>query len=172
MVFAMPIRRNHACQQGKDKRLPFLLHVIGSKLTIFRYADIMVLGDGIYRDDLCKGKSSMEKCTAKTVRQLAKALGCSMEELMDLGICRKESSEAEDKVEKEMRDCMEYGLPDWLYRSIKTYADGINSSIADCLYCELQSDINVAEVEQLITSSQAWYLREKYLGIKKEGEAE
>ena len=38
----------------------------------------------------------------------------------------------------------------------------------DCLYCELQSDINVAEVENLISSDQAWDLREKYLGLRKE----
>lgn len=80
---------------------------------------------------------------------------------------RDKAMKNEDKIKKDIIDCMEYGLPDWLSKSIKTYTDGINSSIVDCLYCELQSDINVAEVEQLITSSQAWYLREKYLGIKK-----
>lgn len=62
----------------------------------------------------------------------------------------------------------EYGLPDWLNESIKTYTENTNKNIWDCLYCELQSDINVAEVENLITSEQAWYLREKYLGLKKE----
>lgn len=38
----------------------------------------------------------------------------------------------------------------------------------DCDYCELQSDINTAEVEREISSDQAWYLRGKYLGITKE----
>jgi len=68
----------------------------------------------------------------------------------------------------EDRSYNEYGLPDWLNESIKAYTENINKNIWDCLYCELQSDINVAEVENLITSEQAWYLREKYLGLKKE----
>lgn len=37
----------------------------------------------------------------------------------------------------------------------------------DCDYCNLQSDINIAEVECLISSEQAWYLREKYLRIQR-----
>ena len=41
----------------------------------------------------------------------------------------------------------EYGLPKWLEESIKTYTTNTNKMIDDCLYCELQSDINVAEVE-------------------------
>ncbi|MFR4368722.1 MAG: hypothetical protein ACLT4F_08060 [Clostridia bacterium] len=62
----------------------------------------------------------------------------------------------------------EYGLPKWLEESIKTYTTNTNKMIDDCLYCELQSDINVAEVENLISSDQAWDLREKYLGLRKE----
>lgn len=68
----------------------------------------------------------------------------------------------------EDRSYNEYGLPDWLNESIKAYTENTNKNIWDCLYCELQSDINVAEVENLITSEQAWYLREKYLRLKKE----
>ncbi len=37
----------------------------------------------------------------------------------------------------------------------------------DCNYDELQSDINMAEVEQVISSEQAWYLREKYLRMER-----
>lgn len=62
---------------------------------------------------------------------------------------------------------LECGLPDWLVESIKRYGEGKESSLWDCYYCELQSDINVCEVEDIITSEQAWYLREKYLGISK-----
>ena len=35
----------------------------------------------------------------------------------------------------------------------------------DSNFCELQSDINAAEVEDMITSEQAAYLRSKYLGL-------
>ena len=64
-------------------------------------------------------------------------------------------------------DYKEYGLPKYLNESIQAYMQGKDTSIWDCLYCELQSDINVAEQEQEITSEQAWYLREKYLGLNK-----
>lgn len=37
----------------------------------------------------------------------------------------------------DMKNCMEYGLPDWLTESIQVYVNGMDSSLADCLYCEL-----------------------------------
>ena len=67
-----------------------------------------------------------------------------------------------------MSNYFECWLPEWLSESIQNYENDKDSSILDCLYCELQSDINVAEVEQIITSEQAWFLREKYLGLRKE----
>ena len=36
----------------------------------------------------------------------------------------------------------------------------------DCDWCELNSDINVAEVGNEISTEQANYLREKYLGME------
>lgn len=56
-----------------------------------------------------------------------------------------------------MSNYFECWLPEWLLESIQNYENGKDSSIWDCLYCELQSDINVAEVEQIITSEQAWF---------------
>lgn len=38
----------------------------------------------------------------------------------------------------------------------------------DIAWCNLNADINCAEVEEEISSERAWYLREKYLRIKKE----
>ncbi len=71
----------------------------------------------------------------------------------------------------------EIGLPQWLEESRNAFlkadkkiADGGTCLDWDCLYCEFQSDINVAEVEENITKEQADYLREKYL-FKKRGEA-
>lgn len=71
---------------------------------------------------------------------------------------------------------LECNLPDLLIESIermkiawKKYDNGERSDW-DCDYCELQSNINIAEVEQLISSEQAWYLREKYLRMSREGE--
>ena len=38
--------------------------------------------------DICSGKSDIEGCTAKTVMQLSRALGCTMEELMQIDNAR------------------------------------------------------------------------------------
>lgn len=34
--------------------------------------------------DICAGRSSIERCSARTVQQLARALNCSMEDIMAL----------------------------------------------------------------------------------------
>ena len=50
-------------------------------LTMYRLAKI----SGVPKTtviDLCTGKSAVEGCTAKTVQNLARALDCTMEELM------------------------------------------------------------------------------------------
>ena len=69
---------------------------------------------------------------------------------------------------------LESDIPDFLKASIdkmkdatKRVENGENYLHYDCDFCELQSEINVAEVGGDISSEQAWYLREKYLGIKK-----
>lgn len=36
-----------------------------------------------------------------------------------------------------------------------------------CDYCNLQSDINIAETNGQISTEQAWYLREKYLRMER-----
>lgn len=63
----------------------------------------------------------------------------------------------------ESKKYLECNLPEWLQESIQNYLDNYETSLWDCYYCELQSDINVCEVENLITSEQANYLRQKYL---------
>jgi hypothetical protein len=68
----------------------------------------------------------------------------------------------------EEKEFWEDHLPGWLKDSIRQYRELENTSLWDCGYCGLQSDINVAEVEQLISPEQAWYLREKYLGLTKD----
>lgn len=70
---------------------------------------------------------------------------------------------------------LECGLPDFLQESIHIMADawekldsGAEYLHWDCDYCSLQSDINSAEADQLISSEQAWFLREKYLRLERE----
>ena len=72
------------------------------------------------------------------------------------------------EIEKEIENSYEYGLPEFLVQSIEDFKNGQDSLIADCWYCNLQSDINVAEGAQVITTDQAWFLREKYLGLRRE----
>lgn len=64
-------------------------------------------------------------------------------------------------------------LPKFLRESIKAFLIGQEKYERggyyqfDMDYCDLQSDINVCEVEQMITSDEAWELRERYLGLCK-----
>lgn len=110
--------------------------------------------------DICSGKSSIENCNAKTVLLLSKALGCTMEDIMQAA---------------DSNNHFEAGLPAYLCTSlnkmksaVKKIESGEEYLRYDCDYCELQSDINTAEVGGEITSDQAWYLRNKYLGIRRE----
>ena len=68
---------------------------------------------------------------------------------------------------------LEYELPMFLQESIRQMNEswekldaGKEDSIWDCNWCDLQSSINVCEVEQLITSEQANFLRKKYLRME------
>ena len=72
------------------------------------------------------------------------------------------------------RAYLECGLPPYLQRSLDTMKraweaedNGANDLHFDAYYCELQADINSAEVEGEISSEQAWYLRETYLRIQR-----
>ena len=73
------------------------------------------------------------------------------------------------------KNYLECGLPQFLQDSIQSMIKAWNKIDAgekylhwDCDYCNLQTDINNAEVNQIISSEQAWYLRKKYLRLKKE----
>ncbi len=68
------------------------------------------------------------------------------------------------------RTYLECGLPEFLQESLEQMKsawdkldNGEDDLHWDCDFCNLQSDINSAEVEGMINSEQAWYLREKYL---------
>ena len=110
--------------------------------------------------DICSGKSSIENCNAKTVLQLSRALNCSMEDIMQAADSNNHYETALPKYLKASLDNMK--------KAIKLKASGQKYLRYDCDYCELQSDINTAEVSGEITPDQAWYLRSKYLGLVKE----
>ena len=121
--------------------------------------------------DLCSGKSNIEDCTAKTVLQLSRALGCTMEELMQIDNARYDPSTGLPKD----NGYLEKGLPAYLQKSIAAMQTswaavdrGEKDLHWDIYCCDLNADINSAETEQEISSDQAWYLRRKYLRMEKD----
>lgn len=106
-------------------------------------------------NDICSGKTKLEKCAAETVYRLSKALGVSMELLTEGGIHQTERERA-----------YECGLPEYLQHDLDAFKDGMktHSSLLDCLWGELYGSINMAEINDgIITAEHADYLRKKYL---------
>ena len=140
------------------------------KLSMYRLSQI----SGVLKttvNDICSGKSDIAGCAAKTVMQLSKALGCSMEELMQLENARYDRETGLPKDET----YLEKGLPAYLQKSVKAMqaswaiVDGGGKDLHwDIYWSELNADINSAETEQEISSDQAWYLRRKYLRMEKD----
>lgn len=69
---------------------------------------------------------------------------------------------------------LERSFPAWLQDSIARFKDAYHAyktnahhTAFDCDILEFQSDINNAEVNGVISSDAAWYLREAYLGETK-----
>ena len=122
--------------------------------------------------DICSGRSSLQKCSARTIQQLAKALGCTMEHIMSLDTI---SSEYDNQTGlPKSKKYLECDLPPYLQSSLEnmiaswTIVDsGKKDMHWDIYWCELNADINSAEVGQEISTEQAWYLREKYLRMKR-----
>ncbi len=121
--------------------------------------------------DICSGKSVIEKCSAKTVQQISKALGCTMEELMLLESPSKYDVETNHPENKLFLEC---GLPPYLQISLENMKksweiedSGKRDLHWDLYWGELNADINSAEIDQTISTEQAWYLREKYLRMER-----
>ena len=121
--------------------------------------------------DICSGKSSIEGCNAKTVMLLAKALNCTMEELMRIDTA---NYDAETGLPKD-DSYLEKGLPAYLQQSVEAMVksweiedNGGHDLHWDIYWCDLTADINAAEVEQEISGEQAWYLRRKYLRMEED----
>lgn len=58
-------------------------------------------------------------------------------------------------------------LPTYLKNDIEALVKGYkeNSTVIDCLYCEVQASINIAYYDDMVTKEQAHLLRMKYLGL-------
>ena len=99
--------------------------------------------------DIASGKADILECTGKTLLAISKNLNVSIEDLLSLE--REESKTL---------------LPGFLLDSINEYRKAIrkDSTLIDCYSDQLNSSINVAEVENLISKEQANRLRLRYFG--------
>ena len=97
--------------------------------------------------DIASGKADILECTGKTLLAISKSLHISIEELLSL-----EREEAKTL------------LPGFLLDSISEYRKAIRkgSTLIDCYSDQLNSSINIAEVEHLISKEQANRLRARY----------
>ena len=97
--------------------------------------------------DIASGKADILECSGKTLLAISKSLHISIEELLEL-----EREEAKTL------------LPDFLLDSISEYRKALRkeSTLIDCYSDQLNSSINVAEVEHLISKEQADRLRARY----------
>ena len=110
----------------------------------------------------------LENQNTQTIEKLANSLNFTKEEFIDLLSSYDKNGLPKDK------SYLECGLPEFLQESIEAMKEAwkkIDNDEEyyhwDIDYCNLQTDINIAEVEQIISSEQAWYLREKYLRIER-----
>lgn len=106
-------------------------------------------------NDICSGKTKLQKCSAETVYKLAKTLNVSMELLTEEGIHQSQKEQS-----------YEYGLPEYLQHDLDAFKEGLknHSTLLDCLWGELYGSINIAQISDgLITPEHADYLRKKYL---------
>ncbi len=110
-------------------------------------------------NDICSGKTRIEKCSVDTVYKLAKTMNISMETLIESAIAEQDAFERS----------YEYGLPAYLQNDLDAYKDALEhgSTLFDCLWGELYGSINVAEISDgVITPEHANYLRQKFLWRK------
>ncbi|MCM1160963.1 MAG: helix-turn-helix transcriptional regulator [Roseburia sp.] len=114
-------------------------------------------------NDLCCGKSRIEKCSGETLYKIAKALQIPMEALIEDTMMKKNSP---PDIKKLREDSYEYGLPEYLQHDLDAYKEALEhgSNLLDCLWGELYGSINAAEItDEIISHEQADYLRNKYL---------
>ena len=110
--------------------------------------------------DICSGKTELERCSARTVLKLSKALGLTMEETLDLetGMV----SEAHDVPED--LSYLEVDLPESLRAAIEEVRLGFerDDPNIDLLLDTLYGEINANVWSDEITKNQADYLRSRY----------
>ena len=126
--------------------MTFLDLLANKKTTVYSLS----LDSGIPKTtltDIASGKAEILECSGKTLLAISKCLNVSIEDLLSL--------------EREETKTL---LPVFLLDSINEYRKAIrkDSTLVDCYSDQLNSSINVAEVEHLISKEQADRLRARY----------
>ena len=103
-------------------------------------------------NDIFIGKSSLYDCSGKTLLSIARVLNISIEELLSL-----KQEDYKIEYEKNLPEFLQAGIDK--LKKAKRHKD----SFYDCYLMEVNSSINVCEVEHIISSEQANYLRNKFL---------
>ena len=118
-----------------------------SKLSIYKLSIISNIPQSTL-NDIFIGKSNLYDCNGKTLLSIAKSLNISIEELLSLK-------------QEEYKPEYEKNLPDFLQEGINNLKKAKRHK--DSYLMEVNSSINVCEVEHIITSEHAAYLRNKFL---------
>lgn len=111
--------------------------------------------------DICSGKTSMERCSAGTIRKLSEGLGMTMEGVMDL-----ETGAFSERTVPEIASDTELdSYPRYLTKAIRDLMDALDrNDIRDLdLYTdEVYGCINSAVIDGEISEDEADRLRAKY----------
>ena len=126
--------------------MTFLDLLAEKKMTVYSLS----LESGIPKTtltDIASGKADILECSGKTLLAISKALNVKIEVLLLL--------------EKEEAKTL---MPQFLLDSIADYRKAVRkeSTLVDCYSDQLNSSINVAEVENLISKQLANRLRNRY----------
>lgn len=106
-------------------------------------------------EDLRRRKIKLNQVPLEVTEKIAETLGVTVQMLLD---------DEQREIDKEK--AFEYGLPGYLQKDLDAYKEGLksNSSLIDCLWCELYGSINIAVINDgVITEEHADYLRQKFL---------
>ena len=129
-----------------DRDMTFLALLAFKRMTIYRLSQLSG-APKITLADLCSGKTSLLDASGKTLLGISKALKVRIEELLEL--------EPEEDMKK---------LPPYLAEAITKYRKSIRSDSLhmDCYAMELNSDLNIAEVEGDVREEIADRIRNRY----------
>ncbi|MCI5670122.1 MAG: helix-turn-helix transcriptional regulator [Candidatus Enterosoma sp.] len=115
-------------------------------LTVYRLSKISDLPKSTL-NDIATGKVELLDCSGRTLQKISNCLNIKIEKLLEL-----EPEEATTV------------LPEFLNDSIDDYRKAVRkrTTLIDCYSDQLNSSINVAEVESLISKETAQRLRKRY----------